>query len=336
MNQREIAQLLGVSQTAVSMVLNDPLSRKVSLHKRDKILNYLKDSSYKHMSGNKISAIGYFLPDIMSAGDYRRFYDRFIMGIEEAAAQAHYNVVLERYRPDSSLMFSNKKFEGIILEKIVTPEKIKELAAMCPVVVLNSLMDDAVCDMVYPDNYGGLKLAVKYLIDNGHSRIAYFAPRVSADSTDSNFVGRLNGFYNACRDHDINIKDEFVQIQNLPEQTTKATEKMVVDALKYWFELPERPTAVICCNDSYALLMIRQANMLGIRLPKQLSIIGSDNLPAGVLAYPSLTSIDHNAEEMGRLSVELLLKRIHDPTRPTYKISCNAVLNIRESVAPIA
>ena len=131
------------------------------------------------------------------------------------------------------------------------------------------------------------------------------------------------------------MRDGYIQLPKCELPTLAATERKIRETLILWSKLPEPPTAVLCCNDTYALWMIRQASLLGMKIPETLSIIGIDNITPGEFSFPALTTIDHNAEEMGRLSAEALIKRIQQPERPSLRMSCNASLVIRESVADL-
>lgn len=336
MNQREIAAALGVSQTTVSLVLNNPQTEKISKEKKDLILNFIQENEYLTQPQNgKTKNIGYLLPANITSEPHRRFYDRFIMGIEAAASEAGYSVIVEKYKKDEVLIFPHRKVDGVILEGTSSTSTIKEIAERMPVVALNYSVREPVCDMVYPDNSGGVELAMEYLKKQGHKRIAYFAATTHNQMSESNYDQRLNAFIGCVRTLGMERNEAYFQTPELKTPTTQATEAKIRSALVLWQKLEKPPTAVVCCNDFYALLMIRQASLLGIKIPETLSIIGTDNVPSSEFSFPSLTSIDHNAEEMGRLSVEALIKRINDPNRPTRRISCNASLVIRESVADI-
>ena len=166
----------------------------------------------------------------------------------------------------------------------------------------------------------------------GHSRIAYFSVMPQPGQFEANYSQRLDAFTGLIRSLTLEKNDDYIQLPSLKEATIPATDIAICNALNIWRKMKRAPTAIICSNDFYALRMIRQANILGIRIPDEFSLIGIDNLPVGESSFPALTSVDHNTEEMGRLSVETLLKRLNNPNHPTRKISCSASLNIRESV----
>jgi DNA-binding LacI/PurR family transcriptional regulator len=332
MNQVQIAKALGISQSTVSLVLNNPNTEKISKNKRELILNFLEEKNYSLANSGKTKNIGYLLPADVAAEPHKRFYDRFIMGIESAASKSGYNVIVEKYKKDKSLIFPHKKVDGVILEGSINLKNLKEISRRIPTVILNFSVFEPICDMIYPDNNGGVKLAMNYLKEQGHSRIAYFAARTQACPTESNYNQRLETFSSSIRTFDFEDDENYIQTPVLSEATISATEMKIHESLQTWRKMDKPPTAVICCNDFYALQMIRQANLLGIKIPEELSVIGTDNVPNCEFSFPALTSIDHNAEEMGRLSVEALIKRIENPDRPTRRISCNASLALRESV----
>jgi DNA-binding LacI/PurR family transcriptional regulator len=163
MNQRQIATTLGVSQTTVSLVLNNPKTEKISQEKRDLILNFLEKNNYSSLPHNgKTKNIGYLLPASTNSGSHQRFYDRFIMGIEAASSKAGYNVIVEKYKEDKILVIPHKKVDGIILEGSIALDNLKKITCQLPTVILNYSVHEPICDMVYPDNSGGIELAVNF------------------------------------------------------------------------------------------------------------------------------------------------------------------------------
>jgi DNA-binding LacI/PurR family transcriptional regulator len=336
MNQRQIATALGVSQTTVSLVLNNPKTEKISREKRDLVLNFLEKNNYSSLPNNgKTKNLGYLFPANITSEPHRRFYDRFIIGIEIAASKAGYNVIVEKYKSEESLIFPHKKVDGVILEGKSDLETLKEIACRIPTVLLNDSVCEPICDMIYPDNNGGVQLAINFLQKQGHSRIAYFAATTSACLFEENHNQRLNAFIASIYTLKLEKNDDYIQLPILSESKISTTETAIVESLEFWQQMEKPPTAVVCGNDFYALQIIRQANLLGIKVPESLSIVGTDNVPNSEFSFPSLTSIDHNAEEMGKLAIEALIKRINNPNRPTRRISCNASLAIRESVADL-
>jgi DNA-binding LacI/PurR family transcriptional regulator len=336
MNQRAIANELGVSQTTVSLVLNNPNTEKVSREKREQILHLLNTSKYTSLSRTgKTGNIGYLYP-VVTGKLYNSFYDRFISGIENAAKEGGYSLIIEKHHKDETVLYCGK-FDGAIIGGNFSMNMLNRLRENIPLVILNSSSStETQCDSVSPDNTGGIEIALNYLKKMGHSRIAYFAIGIPNDCTDNiNYWQRLDAFRNLCWNRHFDLKEGYIQLPKCEQQSVTATEHKIRETLILWSKLPVPPTAVLCCNDEYALWMIHQAKQLGMKIPEILSIIGTDNITPGEFSFPTLTTIDHNAEEMGRLSAEVLIKRILNPDRPQLKMSCNASVVVRESVADL-
>ena len=341
MNQRQIADILGVSQTTVSFVVDNPNTNKVSDSKRELILNFLEKNNYSSSkTKGKTRNIGYLPFSYISNEPNKRFYDR-LEGIEEVAFSAGYNVIFEKYKKNNeNLIFPHQKIDGIILEGsldddssgIINVKKLQQLASRVPTVLLNHSVDADICDIICPDNSGGIQLAMSHLLSNGHKRIAYFAIECENCQMRSNYTQRLNAFMDSSRNFGLKNYETYIQTPFLEAPGIEETEIKVRETLERLMRMQKPPTALVCCNDFYALLMIRQSNLIGIKIPDELSIIGIDNIPNSELSFPALTTIDHNPMEMGRLSVETLINRIKNPRRPTRRIICNASLVSRESV----
>lgn len=334
MLQRDIANELGVSQTTVSLVLNNPKTKRISPEKREKIIKFLRDKKYflRSRRGNT-GNVGLVMTTYTS-GNYDDFVGRFIHGVETTAAEAGYTVTISK-RFDE-LDISRMKMDGLIVQTLIPCETLNELAGAIPLVLLNRSFDHAKFDTVCPDNYGGVSLGIEHLVQKGHRRIGYFDIEPPSGIWGSNPFERYHAFYAACTKHGVEVREEYIARPAIPVASMEATEEVIHATMRRWSQLAEPPTAVMNCGDEYALLMIRQANILGIQVPEELSIIGMDNLRAGKLSWPAITSVDHNVDEMGRLSFDVLLKRIQNPERPPHKTICCARLDIGESVADIS
>jgi len=97
-------------------------------------------------------------------------------------------------------------------------------------------------------------------------------------------------------------------------------------------QLPNPPTAYLCINDQSAIGLIRGLQMLGVHVPEDVSVMGFDNIPQGELTHPSLTTIDQQAYEMGRLGAEELFRQIQDPITPIKSTILMPTIIERDSV----
>ena len=93
------------------------------------------------------------------------------------------------------------------------------------------------------------------------------------------------------------------------------------------------PTAIISVNDYLAMGVYRSLGMHGLRIPEDVSVAGFDNTHVAENLYPSLTSVDVGGQEIGRVSVQLIIARLADPKRPQQIVEMPARLVPRESTA---
>jgi len=335
---RKIAKELGCSHTTVSLVLNGPDTNHVSKEKREKILDYVRKIGYRiPVKKKETGNIGFLIGPQFDISD--PYHHRFFVGVEEASIEFRKNVIVETWRDSSSPLFWNNKVDGVIIaESRLTEEEIKQIQKYVPVVLLNWSTESVICDMVVPDNTGGVREAFAYLYKLGHRRLGFFGvvPRKEGLSFDRRFRERLQGYYLGLEDYNLPVNKEYLQFPTCKTQDIKEVEELVLLTLKKWRNLPKPPTALITYNDIYGLSFIKMAPSAGIKIPQDLSLIGFDNTIACHYVFPTLSSIEQHMEEIGRLSVELLGQRIKAGNSPPFKkIVCGTELVIRESVAEV-
>ena len=154
MNQCEIAKKLGISQSAVSLVLRDPTTSRVSAEKKELIIHYLKSNSNANASGCKRTwNIGYLTDPTQNI--HSEFFQSSLSGTEEEAARCHYNLVLECVRNTTVNLLRKNKVDGIIVRSGKVLEVLKESSSSLPAVLLNCSTDTLQYDVVMPDNRGG-------------------------------------------------------------------------------------------------------------------------------------------------------------------------------------
>ncbi len=335
---RKIAKELDVSHTTVSLVLNGPDTNHVSKEKREKILDYVRKVGYRiPVKKKETGNIGFLIgPHFDISNPY---HHRFFVGIEEASIKSGKNVILETWRDSSSPLFRNNKVDGVIVaEDKLSEEEIKQIQKYVPVVLLNWSTEAVICDMVVPDNTGGVREAFAYLYKLGHRRVGFFGlvSQKWGPSSDRRFKERLQGYYLGLEDYKLSVNKEYLQLPLCKIRDIKEAEELVLRTLKKWGNLSKSPTALITYNDVYGLSFIKMAPSAGIKIPQDLSLIGFDNTIACHYVFPTLSSIEQNMEEIGRLSVELLEKRIKEgKTSPFRKVTCGTELVIRESVGEV-
>ncbi len=339
--QSKIAREVGVSQTTVSFVLSGKEKElSVSEETKELILSKAKELGYfkkKKLNRKKTGNIGYIIPPRINLSD--PYYHRFFVGIEETSKKLGKNVIVETWEKSLPPLLWNNKIDGVILEAGVREEEAMQVLNYVPVVLLNYALDNTICDMVMPDNRGGIRQAVSYLYELGHRRIGFFAlisPEGLAAPSSIHVRERLEGYYQALGFYRLPINEEHVYLPPAKVGGVKEIENYAHQILKKWKSSANPPTAVITTGDTYGISLIKVAISLGIQVPQELSIVGFDNTIACHYISPTLSSIEQSMEEMGRLSVELLEKRIEDGDSTIFKrITCGTKLIVRESVGKV-
>lgn len=336
MNQSEIAEKIGISQTAVSLVLNNPQTTKVSREKKQLIREYLQKNNYiNQASVRRTWNIGFVYSEKLTS----EFYHRFVVGIEQEAGRAGYSLFLEAFCNDEPNIIKKNKVDGVICGPACLAWFERQSAGpKIPVVLLNTTDPLMKYDAVMPDNIGSMFSAVEYLTSLEHERIAFlallpgdkfpFPPGVM-----QNFNERLYGFKFACAHFGIKLDEEnYIQTPRLKhmEESVARIDKV----LKDWMRLKNPPGAVVCSNDGYAAILRECALNAGLKVPGDLSIIGIDNKGHNIPGGDMLTTVDQNFNGMGKLAAELLVKRIADPKGLRTRVSCKSALIVRNSTAP--
>ncbi len=328
LTQAQIAKELGISQSAVSLTLNDPETKRVSPATRDRILELVRAHSPDAVPQRQKTLCFLMEGDANTDNPY---FTRLLSGIEDEAKSFSCNIMFKRWASRDELLSlaSIPTICGAIHLGHMPKDLLTELNQSLPTIIVNHIYDDLICDMVTIDNHGGIQQAVRHLKEMGHSRIAYVGPVKSTGGVYGHDIERLGGFYEAMislglplnPDHIIDERDRF---------------KSFDEIMEFVLTTPNHPTAAVTFNDGVALGLMRSAAQLGRQLPEEFSVIGFDNTPEGANWPVPLTSVHQNREDMGRLAVRVLMEKMEQPALGTFrKVLCRTELITRESVTKI-
>jgi len=180
------------------------------------------------------------------------------------------------------------------------------------------------------DNYSGGFLATQHLIKQGHERIALLIQGRSDLEIDPEFVLRMQGYKMALRSHGIPVDLDLIKTLRIELNNCGNGYRSVYESTKSLMSSNNPPTAIFAGTDFFALEALYAAEDLGLRVPRDLSIIGYDNYSIGEDTLPGLTTVDQDFETLGRLTVETLLK---EPNIDSNEILVTTQLVIRGSTA---
>ncbi|WP_130176443.1 LacI family DNA-binding transcriptional regulator [Cryobacterium sp. SO1] len=329
---REVAAAAGVSVTTVSHSLSGGGQLSDATRKRVRSvaegLNYTPNRLASGLRSKRSQIIG-FVSDEISTTPYA---GRVLLGAQEAAAEndqvlmivnTNSNDRLENRGIDALLQHS---VDGIIYARMYHQAvQLPEALAGVPTVLLDAYTDRPDLSSVVPDEEGAARTAMAHLLAAGHRRIGYLGNVDDIPATH----GRLAGYRAALAEHGIAFEESLVTVSEpMTAPGRAAASRMLAQT--------DRPTALFCFNDRIAMGAYQAAQLAGLAIPQDLSIVSIDNFE--VLAdalLPGLTSIALPHYEMGRWAVERLAAELagdSDAAPQQIRMPCPLVL--RQSVGP--
>ncbi len=330
--QEDVAKLAGVSQSAVSQVLNQndaaipEGTRKRILSAIDQ-LGYVPNKSAQSLRTQKSFMIASIIPDITNP-----FYPAFQRGIQSVTNQKNYDLIVydtdekEENEKRSLQSLARAGVDGAIVSLFHHGvEDLKPLIEQnIPVVYWRGrpkAEEDLIIDRIYVDNVAMAKTAVSYLIEKGHTQIGMVAGLENTPPRQS----RIRGYCEALEEHHLPLNEILIQDGDF-------TEKGGYQGIKKLLNLNPRPTAAFAANDLMALgamLAIREENL---RIPEDIALVGLDDIPAAKLVHPPLTTISQMQENIGRMAAEMIFERIEGiaPDKPRL-VEMPFELIVRES-----
>jgi len=193
-----------------------------------------------------------------------------------------------------------------------------------PAVLIDNHIRDIKLDCVLPDNQAGAFQAVDLLVKRGHRRIAC----IRAPLTEAASLERFQGYIHALMDAGIEYDPQLVTEGNFQVDGGERAMSQLLEMKK-----GEKPTAVFCLNDEMAIGAMKRVRQLGMEIPRDISIVGFDNVDWAAHAVPALTTVEVPKSELVRTAIRLLVQRIKNPNGELpLKILLPTTLIERQSV----
>jgi LacI family transcriptional regulator len=329
----DIAKAIGVSASTVSLVFNNrpgiPTETRQRVLVAAERLGYKSDRFQAMKNGSILKRIGLVLRIFEGeTSQINPFYSVILSGIEATARQYQAQLLYSHLHVDShnrptEALPEYDKVDGLILVGMYIPEGFvkNEPDHNMPVILVDGYSENNRYDAVVSRNFSGAYMAVKYLIDKGHTEIGMIA---ASQGSYPSFDERRSGYKQALLDHGIprsHISDCMVHV------TGEDYHRAAYSLLSSHPEL----TALFCALDPIAIEVLKVAQDLGRRVPDDLSIIGFDGIDLGAMVRPSITTVFLNQYSMGQLAVRLLQQRAQNPQFPQITNSLPYSLIERES-----
>ena len=329
---KDIADYLGVSTATVSMVLNNrpgfSESTRARVAEAVKILGY-QGSTTKRLAAEPLNHLPFVI--------YRRhgevigetaFFSSLIESIENEAKNngydlsVHYLSAKDPGLSESFRLIAAKSHVGLLVlgTEMDQSDAAPLLRAGVPFVLMDNAMPGLSCNKILMDNLQGAFLAVRHLWSAGHRRIGHLHSNIWI----SNFEERELGYRYALRKHGLPLREDWIpRIGSTPQSAYR-------DMCAYLdqTQIRDLPTAFFADNDIIAAGAIRALKERGLRIPKDLSVVGFDDTPYCTMLSPNLSTMRVNTKGLGSGAVQLLLNGQED----FRKILMETELVSRESV----
>jgi DNA-binding LacI/PurR family transcriptional regulator len=308
----DIAQLAGVSRPTVSIVLNDRHEAVgISADTVDRVIKAASKLGYRRNALALAVKTGRSLTLGFLAGEADLEYSsRAFSGILDEADEHEYTVKRFRLydRPEDSKVIercSEHRLDGIIVNDAGLAVSVdiirREFEAQnVPVVWLDPKGLQSWGVQVRPGDEEGTVLAVRHLVELGHTRIAF----IGGTQNIGTGVPRVAGFRRGMEQAGLDCSLVFWTDWDM------TTTRQVFDDV---MALPDAPTALLCGSDAMALEYLRRLRAIGKRVPQDVSVVGFGDLARVELADPALTTVHVPYVEMGRGAVQQLLHMLATP-----------------------
>ncbi|MBV9154693.1 MAG: LacI family DNA-binding transcriptional regulator [Acidobacteriaceae bacterium] len=330
---KDIARIAGVSHSTVSRALrNSPLipertARRIQQIARER--GYSASAVARSLVTRKTQTMGVVVTSIADP-----FNGEIVEGIEEAANQSGYSVILATSQADPERemavvrSFQERRVDGILVASSRVGSLYMPLLGEMeiPIVLLNNQSAGTFAHAVTIDNVDGAFQATWHLLQLGHRRIAYIGDRFGLQSD----VERLKGYRKALTQAGLTFSEKLVAHG---DGKSRGAREAAARLFGSHLARDRQPTAIFCYNDMSALGVMEHAEAAGVRIPQDLSIVGFDDLFFASQLRPPLTTVRQPKKEIGRRAMQHLLALVRGE-QPGSTTVIKGELIVRGSTAP--
>jgi LacI family transcriptional regulator len=332
-NMRELAEMLGLSVTTVSRVLNGKAEKfRISPATKQRVLRFAKEYNYipnriaRGLKMSKTETLGLIIPDIANP-----FFADLAKSIELEARLKGFSIILCDSREDITVenelidLLLGHKVDGIIIAPVGTSFdhliRIREYGVS--LVIVDRYSPELELPYITSDNFQGAFDAVNYLISLGHREIACIQGIRNSQPNRE----RVKGYMEALKRHGIELDNSLIIGEDFSIENGYKQARIL-------FSSDDPPTAIFALSNLISLGVIKAIKEIGLKIPDQVSLISFDEQPYSAYLGTPLTTIEQKKIEMGQIAVSVIIKDIEckpEEMKPVkMKIKTNLI--VRESV----
>lgn len=329
---KELAKILNLSAAAVSMALNNKPGVSTETRRRvietaQKLDYDLTRHTFRPRDVSSIYLIIYKKHGAIVGSN--PFFQELSEGIAAGCQKNNYKMEIRYLYGEEGNIENRLKdmlYSGctgiILLGTEMTPEDFLPFRALTiPIVLLDSYFETVPCDSIIINNIQGAFLAASYLIKTTEKQPGY----LHSSYPIGNFAERYSGFFKAIHTYGMAASNSIVH------SVTPSIEGAYADIL----EILKRQEPLAPCyfadNDLIALGALKAFKQHGYRIPEDISIVGFDNIPAGIIVDPALTTIHVPKHYMGKMAANRLISRLEEPDATYVKLEIATTLIRRQS-----
>ena len=303
---KDIADVCGVSVATVSRALNgltnEGKERTAYIRQIAHDMGYYPNVAAKTLKTSRSNNLGILYEDRMN----HEYFSSLIDDLRRVADAKGYDLTFlgRRGKGDSSYYehARQRSLDGVIVLQADydDPGIIRLASGSIPTVIIDHIYEG--CDCVVSDNRTSVEQIIRYAWNLGHRRIAFIQGQKSAVSRE-----RLSGFYKVCAELGIRVPVAYVREGHFhdPTDCTRIIEELL--------QLDEKPTCILCPDDSSCLGALWLLAAHGIKVPENVSLIGYDGLQISRMMHPCLTTYRQDTARIAEEAFNLMLDAITDP-----------------------
>ena len=324
--EEELAQITGLARATIRQAIQNLVHMGYLIRKK-RLGTFVLERRIDH---GKKPMIGILLPDIRTG--YAPILAR---GAEDEAARSNYSLIL--CNTDDLFVkaefHANRLIENAVSGVIFIPTSAdddrnrqiieKFTRNNIPVVLADRIVPDTDLDYVTTDNFDGAYKLTEFMISKGHKRIG-----ISLSDQFSTERDRLSGYKRALIDHNLEIDPEIILIHKGP-----FVEKPYVQHARSLLKGSKKVTAIFAGHDRIAFVMYSVAEEMNISIPKNMSLVGYDDLRPSCAHMVELTTMHQPIYEMGQESMKLIINQISGNKNEKHQIILKSVFKDGGSVA---
>lgn len=312
---RTVAAMAKVSIATVSRTINgspvvsEKLAKRVwqAIHQ----LGYLPNTHARTLVSGRSRLFGIIVENITNP-----FFPELIQNFEEVAVANGYEILVSSSNSDPTVLTTcarrmlERKVDGVAVMTFGEEEPVlgQLTNRKIPIVLAEFKLDDPKSSTILLDYKTGIHAAVKHLVELGHERIGFLAGPHALHSA----ITRENDFRTAMQELGLPIeKNYIIECDHRLKGGMAGFQQLQT--------LPIRPTAIVCSNDMTAIGVLRAAYTEGLQVPRDLSLIGLDDIDFAEFTLPPLTTIRLSRAELARAAFEALRLQAEDGTNPHLK-----------------